>query len=245
MSNDLLLRVLEAHGGRENWEAVTGLTARLSYGGPFWEFRTSEGDVVDDRVEPRASFPTGFDDFETKWDAVQVAFFTSAATWNSLTEPFMLTYPGVAPGEVEPWEEHGVTWRRLAVTFPAGIANHNPDQIFYFDDDFMLRRMDYSPHVTGSPRIARVPHPPAGASVRRGRQRRPELRPDHARRRRRDGRAGGDDRRRAGDRRRLQRSLEMSSSRAPGRGQGLPRARPIRSGERLSPHQPDDLRRSS
>ena len=50
--------------------------------------------------------------------------------------------------------EDGETWRRLAVTFPAHIANHNPDQVFYYDGDFMLRRMDYSPDVTGSPRVA-------------------------------------------------------------------------------------------
>jgi hypothetical protein len=204
MSGDLLSSVLEAHGGREDWETVTALTVKLSLGGPFWEFRgwpgvyadqtvtletrrehitfapftaldrksvlevgaervsiqTSDGDVVEERVEPRASFPTGFDDFETKWDAIQVAYFTSAATWNYLTEPFVFTYPGVKAQEVEPWDEDGETWRRLAVTFPPGIANHNPDQMFYYDDDFMLRRMDYSPDVTGNPRVAHYTHDP-------------------------------------------------------------------------------------
>lgn len=31
---------------------------------------------------------------------------------------------------------------------------HNADQVFYYDERFMLRRMDYSPFVTGSPLIA-------------------------------------------------------------------------------------------
>ena len=35
----LLKSVLDAHGGLANWRAVTGLTAKLSLGGPFWEFR--------------------------------------------------------------------------------------------------------------------------------------------------------------------------------------------------------------
>ena len=35
----LLADVLDAHGGLENWNAVTGLTAKLSLGGPFWGAR--------------------------------------------------------------------------------------------------------------------------------------------------------------------------------------------------------------
>ena len=37
--DDLLARVLEAQGGLENWDSVTGLTAKLLLGGPFWELR--------------------------------------------------------------------------------------------------------------------------------------------------------------------------------------------------------------
>ena len=198
VTDNLLARVLEAHGGLEKWERVTELTAKLSLGGPFWEFRgwpdvyagqtvtletrreritfapftapdrmsvlevdpervsiqTSDGHVVEERLEPRASFPSDFDDFKTTWDAIQVAYFTSAATWSYLTEPFVFTYPGVTAREIEPWHEDGEKWRRLAVTFPPAIANHNPDQVFYYDQDFMQRRMDYSPDVTGNPRIA-------------------------------------------------------------------------------------------
>jgi hypothetical protein len=54
--------------------------------------------------------------------------------------------------------EDGQTWRRLAVTFPKTIANHNADQVFYYDDAFMQRRMDYSPDVTGNPPIAHYTH---------------------------------------------------------------------------------------
>jgi hypothetical protein len=89
-----------------------------------------------------------------------VAYFTSAATWNYLSEPFALSYPGVQAREIEPWNEDGETWRRLAVTFPASNANHNPDQVFYFDTNFMQRRMDYSPDVTGKPPVAHYLHDP-------------------------------------------------------------------------------------
>lgn len=112
------------------------------------------GTIVDERSNPRSSFPGNFDPMTTPWDVIQVAYFTSAAVWNYMTAPFVFSYPGVVAREIEPWKEAGETWRRLAVTFPESIANHNPDQVFYFDDSLMQRRMDYSPEVTGSPPVA-------------------------------------------------------------------------------------------
>ena len=88
------------------------------------------------------------------WDEVQLAAFMATANWAYFTEPFLFTCPGVTAQEVEPWREGGETWRRLAVTFPASLPNHNPDQVFYYGDDLLLRRMDYAPVVTGSSPIA-------------------------------------------------------------------------------------------
>jgi hypothetical protein len=59
------------------------------------------------------------------------------ANWNYLVEPFLFTYPGVTATEIEPWHEDGETWRRLAVTFPAELPNHNPRQTFYYGDDLL------------------------------------------------------------------------------------------------------------
>ena len=120
----------------------------------------NDGEVIEERAWPRDSFPSQFDPMATPWDAIQVAYFASAAMWNYLTEPFGFTYPGVQAREIDPWDEDGETWRRLAVTFPPSNANHNADQVFYYDERFMQRRMDYSPHVTGSPQIAHYTHDP-------------------------------------------------------------------------------------
>ncbi|MGW3668469.1 hypothetical protein [Streptomyces sp. NPDC005141] len=35
----LLARVLEAHGGLDRWQSLSAVTARITYGGPFWEFK--------------------------------------------------------------------------------------------------------------------------------------------------------------------------------------------------------------
>jgi hypothetical protein len=119
---------------------------------------TRDGRIIEERTNPRDSFPTAFVDISTPWDAIQVAYFTSAAVWNYLTEPFAFTQPGVEAREIAPWTEDGQTWRRLAVTFPKTIANHNAEQVFYYDDVFMQRRMDYSPDVTGNPPVAHYTH---------------------------------------------------------------------------------------
>jgi hypothetical protein len=119
---------------------------------------TRDGRVIEERINPRESFPTAFVDASTPWDSLQVAYFTSAAVWNYLTSPFVFTRPGVEAREIAPWDEDGQTWRRLAVKFPETLANHNAAQVFYYDEAFMQRRMDYSPDVTGNPPVAHYTH---------------------------------------------------------------------------------------
>ena len=37
--DELLTRVLDAHGGSANWSTVRSATAKLSIAGPFWEWK--------------------------------------------------------------------------------------------------------------------------------------------------------------------------------------------------------------
>ena len=37
--DELLTRVLDVHGGLTNWSKVRSATAKLSLGGPFWEWK--------------------------------------------------------------------------------------------------------------------------------------------------------------------------------------------------------------
>jgi len=69
--------------------------------------------------------------------------------WNYLTQPFLFISPGVQARKIDPWQEEGETWRRLRVTFPASIATHCPERIFYYDADGMQRHRDYALEVNG------------------------------------------------------------------------------------------------
>jgi hypothetical protein len=114
------------------------------------------GEVIAERTDPRAAF-TGFQ-LTTPWDDLHLAYFTGYAMWNYLTVPFLLTWPGVRVEEIEPWAENGERWRRLHVTFPADIATHTPEQVFYYGHDGLLRRHDYIAEVVHSAAPIRTAH---------------------------------------------------------------------------------------
>jgi hypothetical protein len=56
---------------------------------------------------------------------------------------------GVRVEETEPWREGSETWRVLRARFPGSIETHCLVQDFYFGEDLMLRRHDYSVNVAG------------------------------------------------------------------------------------------------
>lgn len=88
------------------------------------------------------------------WDRLHLGYFLGYALWNYLTSPFLFTRPGVEAREIEPWHEAGQEWRRLRVRFPDTVTTHNPEQVFYYDTDFMQRRMDYVTEILGGTLVA-------------------------------------------------------------------------------------------
>jgi len=111
------------------------------------EILAEDGTVLEERENPRSSF-IGLNN-QTPWDQLHKVYFAGYAFWNYITAPFLLTRDGVEVAEIEPWQQDGETWRRLAVRFPADITTHNTEQTFYFDADFLLRRHDYAGDVLG------------------------------------------------------------------------------------------------
>ncbi len=108
---------------------------------------TSDGDVLEERFNPRQSFQGHV--LETPWDSLQLAYFAGYAMWTYLNTPFLLAFPGVKTKEIQPWQESGEAWRRLQVTFPASIATHSAEQTFYFDENGLLKRHDYDVDISG------------------------------------------------------------------------------------------------
>jgi hypothetical protein len=112
----------------------------------------TSGEIIAERSNPRESF-VGHD-LDTKWDPLDRTYFSSYAMWIYLTAPFMFTMPGVRTEEISRLEQNGESWRGLEVTLPDGLASHTSVQKFYFGEDFLLRRQDYTLDIAGGCSIA-------------------------------------------------------------------------------------------
>jgi hypothetical protein len=106
-----------------------------------------DGLVIEERSEPRAAFAGH--QRSTPWDRLHLTYFIGYAIWNYLSAPFLFTRSGFTAQELEEHIENGETWRVLEVTYPDAFPAHTKVQKIYFDDDFMLKRLDYTTDVIG------------------------------------------------------------------------------------------------
>ena len=106
-----------------------------------------DGTVVAERDVPKDSFAGH--QMNTPWDPLHRAYFNGEALWTYLTTPFLLGMEGVRVEETEPWREAGETWRVLRAYFPGSIDTHSQIQDFFFGDDLLLRRHDYTVNIAG------------------------------------------------------------------------------------------------
>lgn len=107
----------------------------------------SDGTVVARRENPRAAFRGLRRQFA--WDDLDFIYFGGYATWNYLTTPFLFVRKGFSVETLEPLGGALRPLIRLQVTFPDDIPTHSRQQIFYFDDQRLLRRLDYTAEVVG------------------------------------------------------------------------------------------------
>jgi hypothetical protein len=124
-----------------------GFDKRTVFTGSRVNVETESGRLLDFRENPRSSYAGQV--FETPWDDIHTAYFTSYALWTYLTIPFVYTYPGFAVTELSPWMENGELWRSLQATFPESIPSHTQTQVSYFGPDGLLRRHEYTVDVLG------------------------------------------------------------------------------------------------
>jgi hypothetical protein len=186
---DLLVRILDAHGGKDRWNEYKKVEATIVSGGGLFplkgivqdsnprrmtvwlhEERSSvlpygtpdqrtmftperiaveklDGTLVAERFSPRDSFAGH--QMNTPWDALHRAYFNGYALWTYLTTPFLLGMNGMRVEEIDPWREGAETWRVLRAYFSGSFETHSLIQDFFFGEDLMLRRHDYSVNVAG------------------------------------------------------------------------------------------------
>ena len=109
---------------------------------------TDAGEIVQRREHARSAFA----DLRHKlwWDRLDILYFGTYAIWTYITAPFVFAREGFSARELDAWDEGAGRWRRLAVSFPAGVHTHSREQVFYFDERGLVRRLDYTAEVFNS-----------------------------------------------------------------------------------------------
>jgi hypothetical protein len=147
---------LDTHAQRCSLQPLGGNDQRAIFTPDRVEIETADGRVVEERQNPRASFDRQLD---APWDTLHLAYFAGCAMWTYLTVPFLLAGPGFRVEELDPAEEDGEPRFTLRARFPAEIASHCSEQIFWFGPDGLLRRHDYTPELLlGHPGHLAVAH---------------------------------------------------------------------------------------
>jgi hypothetical protein len=113
-----------------------------------------DGTLVAERYAPRDSFAGH--QMNTPWDPLHRAYFNGEALWTYLTTPFLLAMDGVRVEETEPWNEGAETWRVLRAYFPGSVETHCLVQDFFFGEDLLLRRHDYTVTIAGGFAAAQI-----------------------------------------------------------------------------------------
>jgi hypothetical protein len=109
--------------------------------------RDRQGRILDRRLQPRLSFRS----FRRQlfWDDLDFTYFAGYAMWNYLTMPFLFAREGFLFDMLEPVPGDFESCSRILVTFPPDLPTHCRKQIYYFDHERHLRRLDYTAEVIG------------------------------------------------------------------------------------------------
>jgi hypothetical protein len=108
---------------------------------------SKDGDIVKKRKKPRSVFKRL--SRLLSWDDLDFIYFGGYATWNYLVAPFFFLQPGFHFEAPDPVKVSSTFWFRLKVTMPDDLPTHSQEQIFYFDKNWHLQRLDYVAEVVG------------------------------------------------------------------------------------------------
>jgi len=108
---------------------------------------STDGDIVQKRDNPRSAFKSL--SRLLSWDDLDFIYFGGYATWNYLVTPFIFLREGFDFEMLDPVKVSSSFWHRLKATMPDDLPTHSREQIFYFDETWHLRRLDYVAEVVG------------------------------------------------------------------------------------------------
>jgi hypothetical protein len=161
----LLEQALDAHGGLPRWREIDSIEVSLRCGGIALPLKRQPDALrrLHATVDPRRPHVElhGLGVFDAsrprpagmarrlRWSTDDVVHFAGYALWGYLTAPFVFADDDVQVRELPR--------RRLRVDFPQRIPAHSRRQIFHFDANAVLTRLDYTAEVFLGP-LGRAKH---------------------------------------------------------------------------------------
>jgi hypothetical protein len=107
---------------------------------------TREGEIVAQRST--IIDPDGRLSRRIIWDDLDLLYFFGYALWNYAVTPYLFLWPDFECREGESWyEQNGSCWRTLHVRYPPSFPTHSREQVYYFDERKLLRRLDYTAYT--------------------------------------------------------------------------------------------------
>jgi len=106
-----------------------------------------DGNVIESRTRPRAAFKGLRRNLW--WDALDFIYFGGYATWNYFVTPFIFMRPGFTFEYLGKPDTPEGAYSCLCATFPQDLPTHSRSQTFFFDDQKLMRRLDYTAEVVG------------------------------------------------------------------------------------------------
>ena len=114
----------------------------------------ADNEIVASRLQPRLAIQSLRRNLY--WDTLDFVYFGGYATWNYLVTPFLFLTDGFHFEKLAPLPAAAECPLRLQVSFPHNLPTHCKKQVFYFDRNNLLRRLDYTAEVVN--RWARAAH---------------------------------------------------------------------------------------
>jgi hypothetical protein len=104
-----------------------------------------DGEVIEARDEPRRAI-LGWRR-QLYWDRLDFAYFCGYAMWNYLLTPYLFRRSGFSLEQAPCSAGYASA---LRVTFPDSVPTHSRVQTCHFDEQGLLRRLDYTAEPVGS-----------------------------------------------------------------------------------------------
>lgn len=152
---------LTSHGQRElRFEAVVSAREPRVALSPFrrWprgiferdrvQLEDEHGRVVAERTDART--PMAHGRRVLWWDTLDTLYFVGYAISTYLRAPFLFAQEGFQVEAAGAIACDSGTWQMLQVTFPPDEPSHCPTQLYYLDEQYLIRRHDYVAEPIGS-----------------------------------------------------------------------------------------------